>query len=169
VLVLSRRPKEELYFPDISMVIRVLAVKGSAVSLGIEAPPQIKVLRSDLRPRPASTQGVGQPAEPKSLVRKALRFDSLLRYALAGVEAARAGLEAGPVEDVKTLLKTMQEDLTHFQQLLSADARCASATLQAAARPDWVPAAIEAGSSEKSPPTGPARARCGNSVIDFVP
>jgi hypothetical protein len=151
------------------MFIRVLAVNGSKVSLGIEAPPQIKVLRSDLRPRPASTQGVGPPAGPDSLIRKALSFDTLLRYALASVEAARVGLESGPVEEVKTLLKTMQEDLARFREILPADPRCAPLTLQAAARPDWVPAAIEAGSSEKSPATGPGRAKYGNPVIDLVP
>jgi carbon storage regulator CsrA len=163
MLVLSRRVTGKLYFPDIGMVIHVLALKGSAVSLGIEAPPQVTVLRDELRRRPARTPGAGQPAGANHLVRKALSFDSLLQFALRGVEAARLGLESGPIEDVKALLKTIQEDLARLRQLLPTDERCAAATPHAAPLPERVPAAIKTGPSKKPPPARPARAGSGNS------
>jgi carbon storage regulator CsrA len=51
MLVLSRRLKKRLYFPGIRTLITVVAVKGTVVRLGIEAPPQITVLRERGRAR----------------------------------------------------------------------------------------------------------------------
>ena len=49
MLVLSRRVRERIKLGD-SIVVTVIRVGGDRVRLGIEAPPQIKVLREELEP-----------------------------------------------------------------------------------------------------------------------
>jgi carbon storage regulator CsrA len=52
MLVLSRRLKEKVVLPGLGITVRVLAVRGGTVSLGIEAPPDIAVLRDELVGKP---------------------------------------------------------------------------------------------------------------------
>jgi carbon storage regulator len=60
MLVLSRRVSEKLVLPELGLTITVLAVKGGAVRLGIEAPTQVTVLREELLQRDGSP--VADPA-----------------------------------------------------------------------------------------------------------
>jgi carbon storage regulator len=50
MLVLSRRESERIKVGD-SIVLTVLRVTGERVRLGIEAPPEVVVLREELQPR----------------------------------------------------------------------------------------------------------------------
>lgn len=57
MLVLSRRLHEKILLPGLNVVVEVVAVRGEVVRIGIEAPPEVKVVREELlaaRPRPAS-------------------------------------------------------------------------------------------------------------------
>ena len=49
MLVLSRRSSEKILFPSINAVVQVLSIKGGAVRLGIDAPPEVTILREELR------------------------------------------------------------------------------------------------------------------------
>ncbi len=49
MLVLSRRLREKIVFPTIHTEVQVLSMHGGQVRLGIEAPPQISVIREELR------------------------------------------------------------------------------------------------------------------------
>jgi carbon storage regulator len=49
MLVLSRRATERIKLGD-SIVVTVVRVSGDKVRLGIEAPPNVLVLRDELRP-----------------------------------------------------------------------------------------------------------------------
>lgn len=48
MLVLSRRAQQEILFPNLGIRINVLKVQGKLVKLGIEAPPEVSVLRQEL-------------------------------------------------------------------------------------------------------------------------
>jgi carbon storage regulator CsrA len=48
MLVLSRRPNEKIVFPSLGITIQVAEIKKGRVRLGIEAPPEVKVLRDEL-------------------------------------------------------------------------------------------------------------------------
>jgi len=50
MLVLSRRERERIKLGD-SIVVTVVRVAGDKVRLGIEAPPEVIVLRDELEPR----------------------------------------------------------------------------------------------------------------------
>ena len=51
MLVLSRKEGEEILLPELDIVVRVLKVRGKAVSIGIEAPRGIRIVRSELEAR----------------------------------------------------------------------------------------------------------------------
>ena len=53
MLVLSRRQNERIRLGD-SIVVTVIRVSGDKVRLGIEAPPNVVVLRDELEPHSAS-------------------------------------------------------------------------------------------------------------------
>lgn len=50
MLVLSRRESERIRLGD-SIVITVVRVAGDKVRLGIQAPPDVLILRDELKPR----------------------------------------------------------------------------------------------------------------------
>ncbi len=50
MLVLSRRERERVRLGD-SIVVTIVRVSGDKVRLGIEAPPDVLVLRDELEPR----------------------------------------------------------------------------------------------------------------------
>ena len=65
MLLLSRRTGEAIVFPTLGITVRVLAVRGNAVSLGIEAPPDVRITREELlraaaAPLPTSTNHLGR-------------------------------------------------------------------------------------------------------------
>jgi len=64
MLVLSRRERERIRLGD-SIVVTVVRVAGDKVRLGIEAPPEVLVLRDELDPR--------SPDEAKAPKRKLAR------------------------------------------------------------------------------------------------
>lgn len=50
MLVLSRRERERIKLGD-SIVVTIVRVSGDRVRIGIEAPPDVLVLRDELEPR----------------------------------------------------------------------------------------------------------------------
>ena len=53
MLVLSRRLNQKLVLPGLNVTVQVVAVKNGVVRLGVEAPPDVQVLREELlRPEP---------------------------------------------------------------------------------------------------------------------
>jgi len=64
MLVLSRRERQRIRLGD-SIVVTVVRVSGDKVRLGIEAPPDVLVLRDELEPfTVVGDSGVSQPAPP---------------------------------------------------------------------------------------------------------
>jgi carbon storage regulator len=55
MLVLSRKPTERIKLGD-SIVVTVVRVSGDKVRLGIEAPPDVVVLRDELEPKKSHKQ-----------------------------------------------------------------------------------------------------------------
>ena len=49
MLVLSRRVREKIYFPALNVTVQVVAVTHGRVRVAIEAPPEVTVLRDELR------------------------------------------------------------------------------------------------------------------------
>jgi carbon storage regulator len=62
MLVLSRRETERIRLGD-SIVVTVVRVAGDKVRLGIEAPPDVLVLRDELQTHGVAGDGAGHEAE----------------------------------------------------------------------------------------------------------
>ncbi|MGN6544286.1 MAG: carbon storage regulator [Aureliella sp.] len=52
MLVLTRKPNQQLHIGN-DIVITIVKVRGNTIRLGIEAPKDVRVLRSELDPKPA--------------------------------------------------------------------------------------------------------------------
>lgn len=52
MLVLSRRPSQQIVFSNLGVTVDILSVKGSVVKVGIEAPDDVHILRSEITGQP---------------------------------------------------------------------------------------------------------------------
>jgi carbon storage regulator CsrA len=48
VLVLTRQPHQKIVLPSLGVTLEVVAIKGGTVRIGIDAPPEVPVLREEL-------------------------------------------------------------------------------------------------------------------------
>ena len=49
MLVLSRRPDQEVHFPNIGVTLKVLTVRGRVTKLGISAPDDVEIVRPEAK------------------------------------------------------------------------------------------------------------------------
>ncbi len=128
MLVLSRRVSEKILFPGFRASVQVLGIKGSTVRLGIQAPPEVKVLRAELPDRQAEW-GAPVPAPRSEASQIAELVDRRLKIAGLGLGLLRGQIEAGCTEDALAIVAGLTEDLQLLQR------RLAGATDQAAPPP----------------------------------
>ena len=58
MLVLSRRLHEKVLFPGLNITVQVVSIKPGVVRIGIEAPPDVRIVREEILaqpPAPAAT------------------------------------------------------------------------------------------------------------------
>jgi carbon storage regulator CsrA len=120
MLVLSRRLKEKIVFPTIQTEVQVLEMHGGQVRLGIEAPPQVSVIRDELRDpakswddgdmefdrRPA---GAGRMREFRHEIRNRLN-DIGLTLALL-----RSQMQKGESQVMEATLQKVEEDFRNLK------------------------------------------------------
>ena len=63
MLVLTRRPHEKIVLPGLGVTITVVAIKGGAVRLGFEAPPDVQVMREELLDQSQAAAPPGRNAD----------------------------------------------------------------------------------------------------------
>lgn len=56
MLVLSRRNGESIEIPELGIVIRVTSIKKSRITLGIEAPKELAILRGEISETDSATE-----------------------------------------------------------------------------------------------------------------
>jgi carbon storage regulator CsrA len=111
MLVLSRRAQEKIYFPALNITVQVVGVKRGRVRLGVEAPPEVAVLREEVQG--LETDGQRPETGP------AERADGtgprpvgyFLRIARAGLGLARRRLQPGEAQAAGALLDKIREVL----------------------------------------------------------
>ena len=69
MLVLSRRATQKLVLPELGISITVVAIKGGAIRVGIDAPPQVTVWREELRQRDGPSAPAPATRPDKQFVR----------------------------------------------------------------------------------------------------
>lgn len=60
MLVLSRKEDDKILFPNLGISVNILRVEGNKVRVGVEAPPEVKILRHELATRDAKSPSESQ-------------------------------------------------------------------------------------------------------------
>lgn len=66
MLILSRRKAQKVLFPGLDISVEVLGFNGKQVRLGIDAPPEIRVIRDELTPVDCRSDNETKPQEPQT-------------------------------------------------------------------------------------------------------
>jgi two-component system, OmpR family, response regulator len=119
MLVLSRRLNEKILLPGINTAIQVVAVKPGVVRLGIDAPPDVSILRAELRDRKAEWGEPPPEPEDPDCARLVCRR---VQVARAGVAQLQRQLERGLTRDAAVTLEKLEEDLQMLERRLAAPA-----------------------------------------------
>jgi carbon storage regulator CsrA len=118
MLVLSRRLNEKVLFPGINVAITVVGVRNGLVRLGIDAPPEVKVLRGELQPQNA---GQPPPENPQDFRPRNDLVGKRLEVARAGLAELQRHLAAGRNREAETILGKLEEDLKLLQRRLAGE------------------------------------------------
>jgi carbon storage regulator CsrA len=124
MLVLSRRPNEKVLFPSINAAVQVVSIKGGTVRLGIEAPPEVTILRAELQDRAAERGATTPLAKPVESSLRELRH--LLRNRLSvttvGLGLLRQQVRAGLSGDMEQTIAKIEEEMHLLRQRLDSEA-----------------------------------------------
>jgi carbon storage regulator CsrA len=115
MLVLSRRLNQRIVFPGFKASVQIVGVKPGLVKLGIDAPPEVTVLREEVPDR-VSEWGEENPAQADDDELTRLRKKNrILRHRLmacsADVKLVRKQLRMGFYADADTTLDKLQKDM----------------------------------------------------------
>jgi carbon storage regulator CsrA len=111
MLVLSRRPNEQIVFPTLAVTIEVCSVNRNVVRIGIDAPPSVSILRKELADNSTGVEGLERKSERH-------RLRNRLHTATLAVHLAQKQLQAGlDTEADATLTEAMREFSALEEQL----------------------------------------------------
>lgn len=108
MLVLSRRLNEKIVFPSINVAVQVVSVKPGLIRLGIEAPPEITILREEVATRAPLDQTPMPPALKRSPAER-------LQGVTARLELLRRQIEAGQTGPAAETLDVIEKELDALQ------------------------------------------------------
>jgi carbon storage regulator CsrA len=115
MLVLSRKVKEKIVFPTINTAVQVVEVRRGVVRLGIEAPPEITVLREEVADRSATWRPVKDcpEARPEDEVEQDQfkhQLQDRLKTTAVNLGLVRLQLDAGLLKEATVTLARLQDD-----------------------------------------------------------
>ena len=123
MLVLSRRLNEKIVIPAVNAAIAVVSIRPGVVRLGIEAPPEVAILREELQIRDSQRDMAIPAATDKSAEAKLQKLTELLRKRLkitaAGLAELQQQLQAGLVREAEAVLAEIGDDLHLLEQRLA--------------------------------------------------
>lgn len=123
MLVLTRRENERIVLPTVHTFIQVVRIAGSTVRLGIEAPPEVPVLREELLQalkketqeagglpchQVAAPQALPSPSQPES--KRHVDYQKLLDCVAVAFELLESQLSRGEIEAAR---ETVRKALYH--------------------------------------------------------
>src|SRR6516164_6070852 len=124
MLVLSRRPNEKVLFPTINIAVQVVSIKGGTVRLGIEAPPEVTILRAELQDRAAERGATIPLAEPTESGLRGLRhlLRNRLNVTTVGLGLLRQQARAGLSDAMDRTIAKIEEEMHLLRQRLESEA-----------------------------------------------
>jgi two-component system, OmpR family, response regulator len=122
MLVLSRKLHEKILFPDFQATVEVVAVKSGVVRLGINAPPNVKVLREELQARAADWEAVQMPPGDRAVMPNSRELRHFLRGQLnatgLALELLHQQFLAGQSEHAQATLAKLGDDFELLRERL---------------------------------------------------
>jgi carbon storage regulator CsrA len=124
MLVLARRPNEKVLFPSINTAVQVVSIKGGTVRLGIEAPPEVTILRAELQDRTAERGATTRLPEPAGSRLRGLRhlLRNRLNVTTVGLGLLRQQARAGLSDEMERTIAKIEEEMQRLQQRLESEA-----------------------------------------------
>ena len=126
MLVLSRRIKETIRFPQLGISVSIVSVKGNRVQVGVDAPAEIQILRKELesavddmpgmRTMPTSSTAESEPYQQVT-DKERHQFKNLLNRATLGLHLAQKQLAAGQAEAADQTLSAALVRLMELEKL----------------------------------------------------
>ena len=111
MLVLSRKLNEKIVFPGSNASVHVVSVKGNVVRLGVEAPPEVTVLRGELVSQSAGDKPPARPrVDEERFARLAHQINERLRTTGAGLGTVQLLLDVGLTDEAKETLALLTDD-----------------------------------------------------------
>ncbi|MBX3442532.1 MAG: response regulator [Planctomyces sp.] len=111
MLVLSRKENQRIVFPNLGIAVEILRISGNSVKVGVDAPPQIRVLRSEVQDDGHSSA----PETDSRSLRHALR--NRLNTATLALHLMQRQMEAGLLDDAEQTLHATISDLSALDVL----------------------------------------------------
>src|SRR6516164_11254034 len=123
MLVLSRRLNEKVLFPTLNTAVQVVSIKGGTVRLGIEAPPEVTILRAELQDRTAERGATTRLPEPAGSRLRGLRhlLRNRLNITTVGLGLLREQARAGLSDEMERTIAKIEEDMHLFRQRLDSE------------------------------------------------
>ena len=123
MLILSRASNQSIVFPNVGITVHVLALNGNRAKIGVEAPRDITVFRSELTPLLAhGFQFSGAPRENKAdesagLSPEALhRLNNQLNQISLGLQLCQSLLDSGYQEKASEALREVADHLSELDR-----------------------------------------------------
>jgi carbon storage regulator CsrA len=125
MLILSRRPNETICFPQLGISVSIVSVKGSRVQVGIDAPPEIQILRHELQAdaqpndsklkRPSELASSPQCQQPRA-DQENHNLRNRLNKATLGLHLAQKQLATGQIEAADRTLAIALSRLAELEE-----------------------------------------------------
>lgn len=124
MLVLTRRSNEKVLFPNINTVVQIVSVRGGTVRLGIEAPPEVTILRDELQDRAVEGTPTAPLAEPADARFRALRHlvRNRLNGATIGLALLRQQVMTGRSSDLERTVAMIEQEMQKLRQQVEGEA-----------------------------------------------
>ena len=117
MLVVSRKKNQQVLFPNLGIAIEILRIAGSSVSIGVNAPKSVEILRGELQRSPADTPEKASSAAARKEFLHSLR--NQLNKAQLTIAIAQKQLQLGKEHDAEETLRDMISRLTQIDQQLT--------------------------------------------------
>lgn len=123
MLVLSRKVDQKVVFPNLGITVQVLRSNGKVVRLGIDAPPQVRVVREELVDESDTLDASALPELERvpSELRHAIR--NHLNTASLGLHLLHRKIESGELDQADSAIFRVFRELQAIDEAIGAHAK----------------------------------------------
>jgi carbon storage regulator CsrA len=114
MLVLSRKEKQSILFPNLGITVEICRIAGKTVRVGVDAPAEVRVLRQELAPREIlpPQQPLGSQPDLRHELRNRLNTTGLAMHVL------QRQLDAGNVTEAEETLALALDEFSKLDRAL---------------------------------------------------